>query len=134
MFTMPSWYMPSWCMPSWCMPSWYMPSWYMPSWCMPSWCMPIEDLDTCLRTKPTSALMKYLRQKCQIVNIILYKSIYRCILTQWSLSSEAHRVICGRMRMRSPSCHKVDSYSVTFTDMKLFSDIKVTTVIYQSVN
>ena len=30
-----------------------------------------------------------------------------------------------RMRMRSPSCHNVDSYSVTFTDMKLFSDIKV---------
>ena len=39
-----------------------------------------------------------------------------------------------RMRMRSPSCHNVDSYSVTFTDMKLFSDIKVTTVIYQRAN
>ena len=35
-----------------------------------------------------------------------------------------------RMRMRSPSCHNVDSYSVTFTDAKLFSDIKETTVIY----
>ena len=40
----------------------------------------------------------------------------------------------GRMRMRSPSCHNVDSYSVTFTDMKLFSDKKVSTVIYQRAN
>ena len=40
----------------------------------------------------------------------------------------------GRMRMRSPSYHNVDSYSVTFTDMTLFSDIKVTTVIYQRAN
>ena len=39
-----------------------------------------------------------------------------------------------RMRMRSPSCPNVDSYSVTFTDMKLFSDINVTTVIYQRAN
>ena len=49
-------------------------------------------------------------------------------------SEERDSWIDHRMRMRSPSCHNVDSYSVTFTDMKLFSDIKVSTVIYQRAN
>ena len=65
-----------------------------------------------------SRIISYMCEQDEFVHNILY----------------FHETVRSRMHMRSPSCHNVDSYSVTFTDMKLFSDIKVTTVIYQCAN
>ena len=62
---------------------------------------------------------------CQQSYTLFYEIFYKCYNESFPL-----RISRSRMRMRSPSCHNVDSYSVTFTDAKLFSDIKETTVIY----